>query len=71
LVDHWPIDAVLGTQHVSCAVPLRIGHLGYQLFGQAEAPVAGPFLPDHKRYEFGMLSLRASIVGLAVESEKL
>jgi hypothetical protein len=71
LVDHWPIDAVLGTQHVSRAVPSRIGHLGYQLFGQAEAPVVGPFLPDHKRHEFGMLSLRAGVVGLAVESEKL
>jgi hypothetical protein len=36
-----------------------------------EAPVAGPFLPDDKRHEFGMLPLRASVVGLAVESEKL
>src|ERR1035441_9918043 len=29
LVDHWPIDAVLGTEHVSRAVPWRSGHLGY------------------------------------------
>ena len=41
------------------------------LFGQAEAPVTGPVLPDDNCQEFGMLSLRAGVVGLAVESEKL
>ena len=72
LVDLWPIDAVLGTQHVSCAVPLRIGHPGYQLFGQAEVPVVGPFsLTTSATTEFGMLPLRAGVVGLAVEPEKL
>src|ERR1035441_4842231 len=71
LVDHWPIDAVPGAQHVSCAVPLRIGHLSYKLSGQAEAPIAGPFLPDHKGHEFGNLPLRAAVGVLAGESEKL
>ena len=62
---------MLKTQHVGSAIPLRIGHLSYQVFGQAEAAVAAPFLSDDKRHEFGMLPLRAGVVGIAVESEKL
>ena len=40
--------------------------------GQADSLVSCSFLPDpDKRHEFGMLPLRGSVVGFAVESEKL
>jgi hypothetical protein len=45
--------------------------LGYYLFGPAEAPVTGPVPPDDNCQEFGTFSLRAGVVGVAVESEKL
>jgi hypothetical protein len=46
----------------------RIANLSRN-FRQGDAPVAGPVPRDHSCYEFGMFSLRAGIVPLAVQSE--
>src|SRR5579863_5604633 len=71
LVNYRPFHAVLRTQYVCIAVPLRVGHPGNNVFGQADRAVAAIFLSDHEREEFGMLPLSSHVVSIAVESEKL
>jgi hypothetical protein len=70
LVDHGPIDPVLDTERIRHAVPSGSAHVTDALFRQLQASGSGPILRYDECQEFGMLSLRAVVVGITVESEQ-